>query len=462
MWNKPWKMKEGFLLGGGLVAVGLVLQATVGPVRWDALAFPVNVVVLAAFLVLLTAAWLLRRQVYLFEWMMHLGAAVPAMTYALGLTIVMGLTAQRDDGNGIPWLSQMLDFWPFVLSYVWLMTIAGLASLNHLLRFKPREIPFLLNHLGLFLALVCGALGAPDTQRLHMTTREGETQRQAIDEAGNVHELDFAVELHDFIMEEYPAQPGAGIGMPKRFASEVTIHTKKGETIPALIEVNHPLQVNGWKMYQYDYDEASGTRSEISIFELVREPWLPFTRAGIWMMLAGALCLIAMKYVPKRAWVLLAALLLTGLFTYLTVTRMGSTAKMMPPALQSPWFIPHLIVYMAGYAILATATVIGVWKRMDLVDNLVYVGLAFLTFGMLFGALWAKEVWGGYWGWDPKETWAAITWLCYLLYIHFRHAHPQDRRTALVLLLLAFLCLQMCWWGINYLPSAREFSVHTY
>ena len=54
-------------------------------------------------------------------------------------------------------------------------------------------------------------------------------------------------------------------------------------------------------------------------------------------------------------------------------------------------------------------------------------GLAFLTFGMLFGALWA-----------------------------------QEKRGALFLLLLAFLCLQMCWWGINYLPSAREFSVHTY
>ena len=45
------------------------------------------------------------------------------------------------------------------------------------------------------------------------------------------------------------------------------------------------------------------------------------------------------------------------------------------------------------------------------------MGLAFLTIGMLFGALWAKEAWGHYWSWDPKETWAAITWLAYLVYV---------------------------------------------
>ena len=59
---------------------------------------------------------------------------------------------------------------------------------------------------------------------------------------------------------------------------------------------------------------------------------------------------------------------------------------------------------------------------MSLCDNLVYVGMAFLTIGMLFGALWAKEAWGHYWNWDPKETWAAATWLGYLIYIHYRLA----------------------------------------
>ena len=169
---------------------------------------------------------------------------------------------------------------------------------------------------------------------------------------------------------------------------------------------------------------------------------------------------------------------------------MGPSARALPPALQSPWFIPHLIVYMAGYALLATATLLAIYlflgcpvkpgmttgsghenvtpghdrvsRGMSITDNLVYVGLAFLTFGMLMGALWAKEAWGHYWSWDPKETWAAITWLCYLLYLHFRNVQPREWRKACWILLLAFVCLQICWWGINYLPSAQGLSIHTY
>ncbi len=270
---------------------GVVLQAVIGPVRWELLAFPANLVFLAAFIAALSAAYMLRRKVRLFEWMMHLGAAVPAIAFVIGLTVVMGLTAQRDDGGGLPWISQMLSFWPFVLSYAWMMAIVGLTTIKHLLRFKLREIPFLLNHLGLLTALVCGALGAPDTQRLHLTAREGQTEWRAADERGNVHELDFAVELHDFIMEEYPLQPGAKMRVPKRFASDITVYAKNGEAVRTVIEVNKPFRADGWKIYQYDYDEQMGSESEVSVLELVRDPWQPFVLAGILMMIAGALTL---------------------------------------------------------------------------------------------------------------------------------------------------------------------------
>ena len=85
-----------------------------------------------------------------------------------------------------------------------------------------------------------------------------------------------------------------------------------------------------------------------------------------------------------------------------------------------------------------------------------------MTIGMLFGALWAKEAWGHYWSWDPKETWAAITWFSYLVYIHFRRSNPHRLRTSLAMLLVCFVFLQVCWWGINYLPSAQGSSIHTY
>ena len=465
MWDKRWHRKEGFLIGGGILVVGLLLQATVGPIDRDLFAAPVNYGMLVLLLALIGVMYLLRRKVHAFEWMMHCSAAIPCLCYAVGLTILMGLTPQLKQG-GVPWLSRMLQFWPFVLIWTWMTVIAGLATLNHLLRWKWREIPFLVNHLGVFLAIACATLGSADKKQLEMRVYVGSPEWRAVDKAGNGFEPGIAIELHRFIMDVYED------GSPKRFASHITVYPKDGKRISGTVDVNKPLKVNGWKIYQYDYDAQRGPESEYSGFMLVRDPWLPAVYLGIFLMLAGAVCLLGLKYVPKRWWVLLAALLSTAFFTFLTVSRMGPSAKNLMPALQSPWFIPHLIVYMAGYALLAMATLMAVYlllfkkgaleKGMDITDNLVYVGLAFLTIGMLFGALWAKEAWGHYWAWDPKETWAAITWLCYLVYLHFRKAEPARWRAACRILLFSFVCLQICWWGINYLPSAHIDSLHTY
>lgn len=128
---------------------------------------------------------------------------------------------------------------------------------------------------------------------------------------------------------------------------------------------------------------------------------------------------------------------------------------------------------MFSYAILGAVTLVALYylvrekkisdkeKIMDMTDNLVYVGTAFITMGMLMGAIWAKAAWGHYWSWDPKETWAAATWVGYLLYIHYRLRRSSTNRNSMYLLIFAFLLLQMTWYGVNYLPSAKS-SVHTY
>ena len=100
---------------------------------------------------------------------------------------------------------------------------------------------------------------------------------------------------------------------------------------------------------------------------------------------------------------------------------------------------------------------------MDLCDNLTYVGLAFMTLGMLTGAIWAKEAWGHYWAWDPKETWAAATWFAYLAYIHFRLGKPLKARPALVILLVSFcLITNVLVWNQLSSVRTRRVSVHTY
>ena len=284
MWEKPWTMKEGFLIGGGLIIAGLALELSVGPVVWEAFAWPVNGIVLAGFLFMIAAMFLLRKKVYAFQFIGTYQAAIPAMAYAVVLTITMGLTRQQTGGR---WLNDMLSFWPFVLIYVYIAVILGIIILRRLLHLHSwkRDVPFLLNHLGLFLALTTATLGNADMQRVKMICGIDEPEWRTMTADGRIIEMPIAIELKKFIMETYDD------GSPKRFASEIQILTKSGKNIETVVDVNKPHEVDGWKIYQYGYDTQMGAQSQISILELVSDPWLPMVYTGIYMMLAGAVCM---------------------------------------------------------------------------------------------------------------------------------------------------------------------------
>lgn len=207
---------------------------------------------------------------------------------------------------------------------------------------------------------------------------------------------------------------------------------------------------------------------------LERPPLRTMGETRLWysffLPVAGLLTYIRWKY----KWILSFSTVLAIVFIAVNIFKPEIHNKTLMPALQSPWFAPHVIIYMFSYAVLGAATLIALYfilrkddKKLNedimrLIDNMIYVGTAFLTMGMLIGAIWAKEAWGHYWSWDPKETWAAATWLGYLIYIHYRNHKPRKFRTALYVLLISFLLLQVTWYGINYLPSAQGLSVHTY
>ena len=286
-------MKEGFLIGGGLICAGLMLELSVGPVVWEAFAWPANGVVLAGFLAIIAIIFLLRNKIYACRFIGTYQAAIPTLVYAVVLTIIMGLTRQTVNGT---WLNNMLAFWPFVLIYVYMAVILGvtiLRRLTHLTSWR-RDIPFLLNHLGLFLAMTTATLGNADMQRLKMITTVGESEWRALTQEGAVREMPLAIELKQFIMETYDD------GSPKRFASEIQVLTKSGKRIQTTVDVNKPVEVDGWKIYQYGYDTQMGAKSQISILELVSDPWLPLVYTGIYMMLAGAVCMFILGGRRKR------------------------------------------------------------------------------------------------------------------------------------------------------------------
>ena len=181
-------------------------------------------------------------------------------------------------------------------------------------------------------------------------------------------------------------------------------------------------------------------------------------------LLAGLFTYLKWRY----KWILSYSTVLATVFILLNILKPEIHDHTLMPALQSPWFIPHVTVYMFSYSLLGCSFLLAcaglISSNEDVLnasDTLVYIGTAFLTFGMLSGALWAKEAWGHYWNWDPKETWAAITWVIYMIYIHMRLFRRGTVRSLCLLLIFAFVCLQICWWGINYLPSAQD-SIHIY
>ena len=262
-------------------------------------------IVLAGFLAFIAIIFLLRKKVSVFQFIGTYNAAIPALVYTVLLTIMMGLTRQEDSYLAHPseastWLNHMLSFWPFVLIYVYIAVILGQIILRRILNSKlsslnlKRDIPFLLNHLGLFLAMTTATLGNADMQRLKMITVKGQPEWRALTQEQQIVKMPVTIELKEFIMETYDD------GSPRRFASDITIirnnalssdHSPLTPKMEATVEVNKPVKVDGWKIYQYGYDTQMGAMSQYSILELVSDPWLPLVYTGIYMMLAGAVCM---------------------------------------------------------------------------------------------------------------------------------------------------------------------------
>lgn len=206
---------------------------------------------------------------------------------------------------------------------------------------------------------------------------------------------------------------------------------------------------------------------------LERPPMRTLAETRLWYSIFLTIAGLAIFYRWKMDWMLYYSIGMSILFVFINLLNPDTYDKTLMPALQSPWFVPHVIVYIIGYALLAASTLMGLhglWliytKKtpeavIERADNIVYIGFAFLTLGLLFGALWAKEAWGHYWTWDPKETWAFLTWFMYLVYIHLRYQHKKRYKWALWSLTFAFVILLIAWFGVNYLPTAEN-SVHTY
>ena len=186
--------------------------------------------------------------------------------------------------------------------------------------------------------------------------------------------------------------------------------------------------------------------------------------------------------------------LLTVAFACFVLPEDLKLSSNLVPALRSSWLIMHVSVVMLSYAALiigslisasvlftnsnqplqlrSSSTGIGGFKvsnsysinnvnepmnfsQSEELDTLSYrsilVGFVLLTLGLITGAIWANEAWGTWWSWDPKETWAFISWLFYAAYLHMRISRGWQGRRPALLATSGFFVILICYVGVNFL-----------
>lgn len=164
-----------------------------------------------------------------------------------------------------------------------------------------------------------------------------------------------------------------------------------------------------------------------------------------------------------------------GFLLWYTISREAAEIQPLVPALQSWWMKIHVPANFVGYGTFALASMVAVayllklkgflvdrLPSLELLDDVMYkaiaVGFAFFTIATILGALWAAEAWGGYWSWDPKETWALIVWLNYAAWLHMRLMKGLRGQVAAWWALVGLLVTTFAFLGVNMFLS----GLHSY
>ena len=173
--------------------------------------------------------------------------------------------------------------------------------------------------------------------------------------------------------------------------------------------------------------------------------------------------------------VLLVISAAVGFLLWYTVSRDAADIQPLVPALQSWWMKIHVPANFIGYGTFALSAMVGSayllkshgylvdrLPSLEVLDDVMYkaisVGFAFFTVATILGALWAAEAWGGYWSWDPKETWALIVWLNYAAWLHMRLMSGLRGRVAAWWALIGLVVTTFAFLGVNMFLS----GLHSY
>ncbi|MBF0593630.1 MAG: cytochrome c biogenesis protein CcsA [Candidatus Omnitrophica bacterium] len=179
--------------------------------------------------------------------------------------------------------------------------------------------------------------------------------------------------------------------------------------------------------------------------------------------------------IKKRTAFLSSGTLVSALvMLYARLLPVDQSLDVLSPVLRSSyWLTVHVIVIISSYSLFAFAMAVShrhlfLSTKMtpqedqvsaDTIYRLLQAGLIALGAGTILGGIWANEAWGRFWGWDPKETWAFITFLGYMAILHLRYSKKLDNFALAVSGILGFLLVLMTWYGVNFVLGR---GMHSY
>jgi ABC-type transport system involved in cytochrome c biogenesis permease subunit len=191
---------------------------------------------------------------------------------------------------------------------------------------------------------------------------------------------------------------------------------------------------------------------------------------------SGVIALLLFLYRIQKRWKILQFVLFGGTIIALILLAVASSPiaprDIEPPipALQSFWLVLHVTFSFIGEAFFALSFVTAIYylvvkdeeKKINS-DRLTYTAIAigypiYTAGALIFGAIWAEAAWGSYWSWDPKETWALVTWLVYTAYLHSRLVKSLRGKISAILAIVGFLFTIFTFFGVNYVLS----GLHSY
>ena len=196
---------------------------------------------------------------------------------------------------------------------------------------------------------------------------------------------------------------------------------------------------------------------------------------------AWGLCLVSLIFIFKYKFSVLGAFAAPVMFLIIGYAAMQSKeVKELMPALRSGWLGFHVSTAIIAYGAFGVSFVLSIFfllrdrmkensfwdqhipgkEKLDLISyRSVALGLMFLTFTIITGAIWAERAWGSYWSWDPKETWSLVTWIIYAAYLHLRIRRGWNGRAAAIFAALGFVAVMFTYIGVNtFLPGVHSYA----